>query len=111
MDVDALAKLFDPVTKQVPRAIYVRARSEATLSDVAPGIYRIRFAVGEEWDPAAHDFRRDARYSAFARSLNFEEQESQRGVTYSTFKLTLHGVRGGTERISAIDRARFRDPP
>jgi hypothetical protein len=117
MDVDALVKLFDPATRRVPRAIYVRARSEATLSDVAPGTYRLRFAAGEAWDPASHDFRRGVHYSEFSRSVDFRETETSTAAgtetTYARITLTLHPVPGGTARATAIDRARFRegDPP
>jgi hypothetical protein len=117
LDVDALVKLFDPVARTVPRAIYIRARNEATLTDVARGSYRARFASGSEWDSRAHDFRRGAHYSEFSRPVIFTETETETAkgteTTYARITLTLHRVPGGTARTTAIDRARFRegDPP
>lgn len=113
MDGDALVKLFDPATRQVSRAVYVRAGGRTTLPAVTPKTYRLRFTVGDEWDSPAREFRRGARYSEFSRWLVFTEtgMETATGTEtrYVTITVTLHRVPGGTRPVTDIDRARFRE--
>lgn len=109
---DAVAVLFEGgSTTEVgtaQRAIYVQAGDTATLKDIAPGAYTLRFSLGIDWSEDAHRFRDSPSYYEFVDTVQFEETRAEDGtVTFHRERVTLHRVRGGNALTSRIDPSKF----
>ncbi len=104
---DATVKLVNVSTGRLLRWVYVRSSDETTMRGIAPGSYRVRFAIGNNWDKTLRKFRDERSYSEFDDSLDFRETETADKVNYATFEITLHPVVGGTARTEEISEAQF----
>jgi len=107
---DAVAVLFDDSSTEAgeaQRAIYVRAGEEATIEEIAPRTYTLRFLLGLDWDDTARGFRDDPKFSEFVKPLRYAEKHEADRVGYSEQRVTLHPVPEGTARTKAIDATKF----
>jgi hypothetical protein len=104
---DAAALLREEGTGTPRRFVYVRAHEMTTLGAIAPCHCRLFFALGTDWDAQEEEFRADARFSAFEDGFRFEESETDSGVEYATFSVTLHPVREGQARTTRLSKEEF----
>lgn len=89
------------------RFVYVKAGHTISIRGVAPGVYDLLFANGVDWDVITQRFKRDKSYAKFEEPLDFREEETQTGIRYSTFRVTLHPVPSGNARTSSINESEF----
>lgn len=105
---DALVKLVeDGDLRRLNSAFYVRSGERWVAEGIAPGTYILMFALGQGFDQNTGGFSGSTRYFEFVRRIEFREVEGPEGVTYGTFRVTLHRVPGGTARTVQISRERF----
>jgi hypothetical protein len=104
---DAAATLLDEETGTVRRFVYIRARELTTLSAIAPCRCRLFFALGTDWDGLAEEFREDLSFSVFNDLLGFSESETEKGVQWATFSVTLHPVPEGKAKTTRLSKEEF----
>lgn len=90
------------------RLFHVRARMEATISEIPPGRYRIKFQIGKNWDSEAETFQCLSATAMFDQGEDFKEEKTEKGVRSSSIRVTLHRVVGGTARTRPINAGAFR---
>jgi curved DNA-binding protein CbpA len=109
---DAALILSSSAVETPDRLVYVRAEMEATISEIPPGRYRVKFQIGKHWDSDAEIFRCPLATSMFDHEETFEEKKTETdadlSVQYSDVKLTLHKVVGGNAPTTPIDPSAFR---
>jgi hypothetical protein len=105
---DAAVILASSAPQNPDRLIYIRAGMEATLTEIPPGQYRVKFQIGKIWDPEAEVFQCVLATAIFDQEDTFEEEKTETGVQYSDVHLTLHKVVGGNVRTTPMDRSAFR---
>ena len=106
-DRDATAKLRDAMTGRTLAHVYIRAKGETTLRDIGVGTYVLQFQTGVDWNQGDLTFRRELGTSEFDDRLTFMEDRTATGTRYSTFRVTLNAVPGGTARTHGIDPGAF----
>jgi hypothetical protein len=104
---DAVVTLLDTEAKTVRRYVYLRAGDAITLADIAPCHCRLFFALGTDWDAVAEEFLQDASFAVFDESLQFTESETERGLEWATFSVTLHPVAEGKARTTRLSKEEF----
>ncbi len=80
------------------------------MTKIRAGTYRLRFQLGTAWR-RARGFCRLVGTSEFDRPLAFDVTESEEGVEYSTFEVTLHPVPLGTATTHTIPNDALQLPP
>jgi hypothetical protein len=100
---DAYAVLVNGVTNRPFRAMLVRAGDEAAFTKVRPGTYRLRFLLGTGWTKGGKHFCQRVSASEFERVMEFEETQRSDGIEYSTYRISLQAVPGGTGKTHFID--------
>ncbi|MFI7706385.1 hypothetical protein [Nonomuraea sp. NPDC049480] len=98
---DGVVTLVKGKTKAI--SLYVRAKSTASVKDVRDGTYRIYFTTGYRFSTSKGRFTKSAVYQRFDDRLRYRTT----ATSYSIWTLTLHTVRGGKARTSAIDPKDF----
>lgn len=101
---DAAVTLLDADTGTARRFVYLRAREMMTLRAIAPCHCRVFFALGTDWDALAEEFREDSIFSVFDDPLRFSESETENGVEYATFSVTLHPVPEGRAKTTRLSK-------
>jgi len=104
---DAVLTLLDAEVNAVRRHVYLRARDVLTIADIAPCRCRLFFALGTDWDVVAEEFRESASFAVFDDLLQFTEFETERGVEWATFSVTLHPVPEGRARTTRLSKEEF----
>lgn len=104
---DAAVTLLDAEATAARRYVYLRARDMITLTDIAPCRCRLFLALGTDWDTVADEFREDASFAVFDDFLLFAESETERGVEWATFSVTLHAVPEGRARTTRLSKEEF----
>jgi hypothetical protein len=104
---DAAVTFLDADTGTARRFVYLRAREVMTLSAIAPCHCRLFFALGSDWDALAEEFREDSIFAVFDDSLRFTESETDTGVEYVTFSVTLHPVPEGRAKTTRLSKEEF----
>lgn len=104
---DAAVTLLDEKTKTTRRFVYIRAREMTTLSTIAPCQCRLFFAFGTDWDARVEEFRDDPSFSVFDDVLRFTESETDSGVQWATFSVTLHPVPEGKAKTTRLSKEEF----
>lgn len=90
----------------VPQAsAYIRSRDSLTLSGITDGVYTIYFSTGSEWN--GREFKANASFRKFRDTLQFETRVSGDTITYTTWRITLHPVAGGTAATDNVSRDSF----
>jgi len=110
-DSDALAKLVLKDPKISVYTVYIKAKETYKISKISDGLYDLVFAQGKDWSKESKKFLTDNSYSKFEETFKFitkTEQEAN-GVrrTFSTFKVTLHTVAGGSAKTDAVSEKEF----
>lgn len=88
-------------------SVYARAGDSFTISEIEDGIYSLYFTIGEDWDGGSARFTRKTRYLRFEEPLTFTTTWIPGGRQYSVWRVTLHGVSGGTARTVTVDTEEF----
>lgn len=104
---DAAVTLLDAEAATARRYVYLRARDMTTLTDIAPCRCRLFFALGTDWDAGTEEFRENASFAVFDDFLQFTESETERGVEWATFSVTLHAVPEGRARTTRLSKQEF----
>ena len=92
-----------PAEDKPSLSAYVRAGDSFALKGIRDGVYHLFFATGEEWDGDARAFSDEARYERFEDEFPFRTSSS----TYTTWKVTLQPVLGGTAATEDVDPGQF----
>ena len=104
LDLDAVVVLSSSEEFETPiAAVYVRSEASYTIRGIRDGTYAICFSLGEDWDNDSKKFIRKTQYQRFEDELHFETT----GSMYTTFKVTLHPVIGGTAETEYLDEDEF----
>ncbi len=107
-NLDAVVKLVHVSFRaSVCQTIYIRAGDRSVLGHVGPGRYRLRFALGKDWDFSRKQFISSASLSEFEDPLLFEEREEGERFFYNEFELTLQAVPFGNARTHSIGESTF----
>lgn len=100
---DALVKVVALGSGQTVRTVYVVRQSDWTIPAIAPGSYRLRFALGNDWDPVLQRFQRNTSFAQFEDPFDFEITGGQ----YTVWSVTLNPVIGGTAQTDRIGADSF----
>lgn len=84
---------------------YIRSRDSLTIRGITDGLYQIYFSTGSEWN--GREFTVNASYRKFRDMLRFETRVSGDTITYTTWRITLHPVAGGTAVTDNVSRENF----
>lgn len=106
---DAIAKLVDTVTNKTRRLVYIRASSDATISNIAAGEYVLKFCLGTGYNPSVGKFLYSLTFERFDDTLDFREFETSDRARWSEFEVTLHPVIDGNAHTSSISASDFED--
>jgi len=104
---DAAVTLRDTETLEDRRYVYLRARDVITVGDLAPCQCRLFFALGTDWDVDAEEFREDPSFAVFDDILRFAETETEQGIEWAEFSVTLHPVPDGKARTTQLSKQEF----
>lgn len=103
---DAVAVLTNmALTPQV--SVYVRADDSYTIIGIADGVYRLFFSQGSDWDSQANRFTRDPTYFRFEEPFKFTTTGILGSRQYTTWRVTLYSVPGGTADTTQIGPGQF----
>lgn len=106
-DLDAVAVLATYPNSIAVISVYIRAGDSFTIGGIRETTYYLYFVLGEDWDAANARFTRQTRYSRFEDTFTFQCTPIPGGVQCTTWKVTLHGVPGGTARTQSVDPSQF----
>jgi DnaJ C terminal domain len=87
--------------------VYVRGKSNHTVSGIRDGSYRIYLASGTDWDSGTRGFTRDCEFQQFDDAFDFTTKRSSSGTQYTEWTITLEPVVGGNARTSEVDPEDF----
>jgi hypothetical protein len=95
---------------------YVQRMHDVVDKVVPPGSHLLQYTSGLDWDGENREFAYDPYYGQFVSRMDFQEtrteEQGSEGVHIRTrssiISITLHRVRGGTARTTAISKADFR---
>ena len=77
------------------------------MGGIFDGRYQVYFSTGKEWN--GKEFTVGAVHQKFRDFLIFTTQVTNDVIKYTTWKITLHKVPGGTAETDRVDRKDF--PP
>jgi hypothetical protein len=104
---DALVKLVDQASGQTVRLVYVQSKQEATLDNLETGTYDVKFALGRDWDESTQSFRYQPSFVRFEEPMIFKVERSGNREYWTTYRVTLHRVAGGTAETESLSEAEF----
>jgi hypothetical protein len=107
---DALAVLQDAFSRRPRRAIYIRTGETGIVTSIPPGRYQLLFQFGEVWLHSRRFCHVD-RTAQFDDVFAFDERTEDDGVTYRSFRVTLHAVPNGEATTSALPNEPLLLPP
>lgn len=104
LDLDALIILSSPEEPKIPLlAAYIRAKDSYSIRGIKDGVYILYYSLGEDWDSCSKEFTRNRTYKRFEDVFGFETTRT----TYTTWKVTLHPVIGGTAEAEPVSEDEF----
>ena len=107
-DQDAVVSLVRGGSDVAAMALYVRARSSATTTGVADGIYQVYYTTGADWDGSQHLFTRYCDFEKLNKAIDFATTPQSSGATgYTTEQITLNPVFGGNVTASRVPADKF----
>jgi hypothetical protein len=106
---DAVVKLVDSVSGETIRLVYVQANHDATIKNIRPCNCIFKFSTGTDWDQQTRKFLQNPSYSQFTEPLTFEEFNTEDGVRWRDYKVTLHSVPAGNAQKTQISESDFED--
>jgi uncharacterized protein YgiM (DUF1202 family) len=96
------------VRDNVPQmSAYIRSNDTLEVGGISDGTYQVYFSTGTEWN--GKEFTVNAMYQKFRDILSFTTKVTNDVITYTTWKITLHPVAGGTAATDRVGRNDF--PP
>lgn len=104
---DAVVKLSDLDSGDTLRFVYVKARSQVTLTNLGTCNCELKFATGVDWDSETQQFRKRQKLLAFSEPLEFTVEYHDTGAYWRTYSVTLHQVPNGTAATKSIDENEF----
>ena len=111
IDLDAVAKLVKNYPKKSIYTVYIKAKSTYKISEISDGVYDLYFAHGRDWDKESQKFLVNNSYSKFEDNFDFttknEYQSDGVNRIYTTFKITLHPVVGGSAKTDTVSENEF----
>jgi len=102
-DNDAVIKIINTYTKISIREVYIRSHNQFTIRGIPDGQYNVLFSLGKNWDTPSGKFVTCKSYSKFDESFTYTTTTRQ----YSTYKVTLNSVVGGTATTTDLDENEF----
>lgn len=105
---DAAVTLLDQETKIARRFVYIGAREMFTLRTIGPCQCQLFFAMGIDWDDSKEKFRKDPTFSVFDDRLHFTESNTESGVQWATFIVTLHPVPEGRAKTTRLSEEEYK---
>ena len=88
-------------------SVYVRKDKKYKVTGVNDGTYRVFYSTGVDWDAGAKSFSRGCEFQQFEDSLAFRTTYTATLIRWSTWRITLQPVAGGTARTSPVDPGDF----
>ena len=104
---NAICKIIDPITNTKICSFVVMANTTGGIAGVLDGRFRVIFAYGDSIIDGTDRFASPEGFSEFKETFDFVTRRTASGIQYSTFKVTLHKVLGGTARTGAITAAEY----
>lgn len=104
-DLDAVVVLTTLLDNKPILSVYIQASQSFTIPKIRDGTYYLYFSQGEDWDSTSGKFTRKARFFRFEDTFPFRTTST----TYTTWKVTLYKVPGGTASIDSINEGQFPD--
>jgi len=101
--LDAVVILTNWWQKTPLMAVYIRSKDSYTMTHIRDGTYVLYFSLGEDWDNDSKEFVGKTTYERFEDELEFETI----GNMYTTYKVTLHPVVGGTAETEYLGEGEF----
>jgi len=95
--------ILTTLEKEPVISAYIRSNELFTLKGIQEGTYRVYFSMGSEWDGTQLQFTQNVKYERFEDILEFKITAS----SYTTYKITLHPVVGGTAATEYLDSNEF----
>jgi hypothetical protein len=88
-NLDAIATLVQAQRSKPFRAVYIQAHSEASIRQIARGIYDVSVELGLDWDPKAVHFRVERYSPERTGPLEFFEITSSAGDSGCEYDIVL----------------------
>ncbi|MBD0346746.1 MAG: hypothetical protein ICV63_18355 [Coleofasciculus sp. Co-bin14] len=104
---DAVVKLVDSASGETIRFVYVQANHDATMKNIPPCNCIFKFSTGTDWDRQTRKFLQNPSFSQFTEPLIFEEIQTEGGVKWRDYKVTLHPVVTGKAKTTQISESDF----
>jgi hypothetical protein len=108
---DAIASLVNEVSNVSVRAIFIRSQQNGYMTSIPKGQYHVQFQIGSDYLKYEGRFCRTKCSYEFENKFDYSETKSDRGITYSSYSVTLHPVLEGTARTKTIPDGLFKLPP
>jgi hypothetical protein len=89
------------------RLVYIQANNDDEISSISAGDYIVKFALGTGYDKAHERFLYAQSFAKFIESFDFREYETNEGIRWRNFEISLNPVFGGTAKTSTISAAEF----
>ena len=88
-------------------AAFVGGRDTYKIGAIPDGTYSVFFTAGRDWNEQLGLFTRSCRFDRFDDPLDFETTTTATSVRWTTFRITLHPVVGGTASTTSIAPSAF----
>jgi hypothetical protein len=85
--------------------MYAAAQSTAELHRIPVGSYALLFQTGHGW--RRNRFCESHRTAKFRESFDFTEEQASDGLYYSSYRITLQPVPGGTASTESVSAEEF----
>lgn len=108
---DAVVKLVNNFIDKSIFTVYVSSKNTYTIRNISDGNYKLFFNSGKDYSATSTKFLINSSYLKFKDDFTFITKEIQYydsiDTRYSTFKVTLHPVVGGTAKTDNSSEAEF----
>lgn len=104
---DAIAKLVNSLTNTSVYSVYIAAGSNYSIKQIPDGKFQLLFSLGKDWDLSNNKFKSCKTFARFDDSFIFTTTRQFYGLEYSTFRVTLNPVVGGTAKTNEIVETEF----
>lgn len=91
-------------------AVYVRARSSATVHGIHDGAYQVYVTDGSDWETPENLFARNCDFQKFNQSVDFRTKISGNTTGYTFYDVKITPTVNGNATESKVPPARFPSP-
>jgi hypothetical protein len=91
-------------------AVYVRARSSATVHGIHDGEYQVYVTNGDDWETPANLFTRNCEFGKFNRAADFTTKISDDTTGYTFYEIDLNPSVYGNATESKVPPAQYPSP-